>query len=150
MTETLTIPATIEFLQTAMLDPMGAPRIDRSGVPLWHHPVEVMLALPLTADHELKQIALLHDVLEDTDLAYDDLRDAGFGNRVSSAVVELTRDMSKSYWDYLDSINGIKAIIVKMADNRVNYGRSSGSLRDRYDRAAVILAQKATVLRLLR
>lgn len=74
------------------------------GFPYIVHPLEaVSIVATLTADQELLAAAALHDVLEDTDVTEDQLRER-FGDRVAKAVVaesevpmeELSRDLLAS------------------------------------------------------
>ena len=70
---------------------------DRDGeaaLPYATHPVDVLNLLRYDAgvtDEELLAAALLHDVIEETDLALSDLQKE-FGDRVSRIVRELTRE----------------------------------------------------------
>ncbi|HYW31521.1 MAG TPA: hypothetical protein VE869_08450 [Gemmatimonas sp.] len=49
------------------------------------YPSRLSLALP-DADPDARTIALLHDVIEDTDLTVDDLREEGFPEHILDAV----------------------------------------------------------------
>ncbi|MCE9664263.1 HD domain-containing protein [Halomonas sp. M5N1S17] len=62
-----------------------------TGEPYWHHPVAVseMVSAVETATPELIAAALLHDVLEDTDVTPMDIEEC-FGQRVTVLVQELT------------------------------------------------------------
>lgn len=92
-------------------------------------------------------VALLHDVIEDTDCTLDDLKALGFGERTTKCVDALTRKPEQSYGDYIEAIR-IHPIWmvqqVKIADLKDNlYGRPgppSDSLRKRYEKALQILA----------
>jgi (p)ppGpp synthase/HD superfamily hydrolase len=61
---------------------------DKAGQPYILHPQRV--AEQLETDEE-KAVAWLHDVLEDTRVTEEDLRDALFSERIIEAVVALTR-----------------------------------------------------------
>jgi (p)ppGpp synthase/HD superfamily hydrolase len=66
-------------------------------------------------------VALLHDVIEDTDVSADDLRQAGMGEEVVTAVELLTRDRSEPRADYIARIKeNPLARAVKLADLRHN------------------------------
>lgn len=55
------------------------------------HPVAVAkLVASVTDDVEMISAAFLHDVLEDTEVTYVELRDAGFGSSIANLVLELT------------------------------------------------------------
>lgn len=49
------------------------------------YPVRMALALP-DSDPDARTIALLHDVIEETDLTLDDLREEGFPEHILDAV----------------------------------------------------------------
>ena len=62
-----------------------------TGFPYVVHPLEAMaIAATMTSDQEVLAAAVLHDVVEDTDVTLDDLR-ARFGDRVA-ALVETESD----------------------------------------------------------
>jgi (p)ppGpp synthase/HD superfamily hydrolase len=92
---------------------------DRYGRPYILHPLHVMLQM----DSESEMMAaVLHDVLEDTPLTLEALRDEGFPPDVLEAVRLLTHDAEKmSYQEYVRRLrpNPI-AIKVKLADLRHN------------------------------
>lgn len=93
--------------------------LDKGGSPYILHCIEVMNNVG--DDIELQQIAVLHDVIEDTDMTFNDLSVAGFSDRVIVALKLLTHDRSISYDDYIDNLSVNKdAVIVKMADLRHN------------------------------
>jgi (p)ppGpp synthase/HD superfamily hydrolase len=68
-------------------------------------------------DEETTVVALLHDVIEDTDMTIDALRDMGFSERVISAIALMTHAPEVPYMDYVRAIktNDI-ARQVKLAD----------------------------------
>lgn len=81
------------------------------------HPLRVMNKLTHTGDYELMTIAVLHDVIEDSDTEIAHLRAFGFSKRVLDALELLTHDPNLSYDAYIGQIAGNKdATIVKMAD----------------------------------
>lgn len=87
---------------------------DKSNVPYVFHPFHLAEQM----DDEISTCtALLHDIVEDTDATLDDLRNAGFPDKVVDAVAVLTHDPSLPYFDYIEKIktNPI-AIKVKLAD----------------------------------
>lgn len=91
---------------------------DKSGMPYVFHPFH--LAEQMT-DEETTVVALLHDVVEDTDYTVADLRDLGFSEQILSAIAAMTHDESVPYMDYVAQIkkNPI-ARTVKLADLRHN------------------------------
>ena len=93
---------------------------DKGGQPYILHCLRVMDNLH-TKDEELKTIAVLHDVLEDTKITADDLRFIGFKNRVVSALELLTHVENLSYDDYIKAISfNEDARLVKLADLKDN------------------------------
>lgn len=93
---------------------------DKGGQPYILHCLRVMDNLH-TKDEELKTIAVLHDVLEDTKITADDLRFIGFKNRVVSALEFLTHVENLSYDDYIKAISfNEDARLVKLADLKDN------------------------------
>ncbi len=93
-------------------------QLDESGMPYVFHPFHVAEEMN---DEETTIVALLHDVIEDTDYTLDDLRNMGFSNKVVEAVEVMTHLPEVSYEDYLRNIrrNPI-AKKVKLADVRHN------------------------------
>ena len=91
-------------------------QFDKGGNPYILHPFAVMGLLE-TVDEELQCMALLHDVVEDTRITYQELRDAGMSDRVLEAVKVLTKQRGQSYEEYKTAVFSSKdAMIVKMAD----------------------------------
>ena len=91
---------------------------DKSGLPYIFHPFH--LAEQVETEEEIC-VALLHDVVEDTDIRFDDLRKAGFPAAVMEALTLMTHDTSLSYGDYIRAIKSNPlATKVKLADLRHN------------------------------
>ena len=63
-----------------------------SGEPYYHHPVEVakIIASDLTIDDEAVVAALLHDIVEDTDVTLEDIRML-FGENVAHIIDGVTK-----------------------------------------------------------
>lgn len=87
---------------------------DKGGKPYITHPLRLMAGMP---DDTTRAVALLHDVLEDSNITAANLETAGFPTAVVSAVVCLTRGDNETYEAFIDRIalNPI-ARQVKMAD----------------------------------
>ena len=87
---------------------------DRSGLPYITHPLHV--AESMTSE-DACVAALLHDVIEDTDMTLKDLEKLGFTKKQLSAVDLLTRREGEDYFDYVKKIadNDI-ATEVKLSD----------------------------------
>ena len=74
-----------------------------------------------TDDQELMQMAALHDVVEDSNLSIDDLRDEGFSERVIAAMILMTHEKDESYSQYIRAISGNEdAVKIKLEDLRDN------------------------------
>lgn len=97
-----------------------AGQYDKGGMPYALHPMKVMHYLK-SDDIDLMCVALLHDILEDTDTTVKELTELGFSDRVISAVKLLTKMPGQTADEYLDGIKTCKdAILVKMCDLRHN------------------------------
>ena len=118
---------------------------DKSGLPYVFHPFH--LAEQMT-DEETTVVALLHDVVEDTEYTLSDLGDMGYPPAVLEAIVLMTHDDSVPYLEYVAKIkhNPI-AKAVKLADLRHN---SDLTRLDVVDERAIARAEKyAAAIRLL-
>ncbi|MDQ7779730.1 MAG: HD domain-containing protein [Planctomycetota bacterium] len=99
-----------------------AGQVDKAGAPYVLHPIRVMLRVQTV---EQRIAAILHDVVEDTDVTLGDLRRKGFSLRVIAAVEALTRRSNEAYDDFVTraSKNAI-AKRVKLADLEDNLDMS--------------------------
>lgn len=100
-----------------------AGQTDRDGAPVILHPITVGM---MGHTDEERTAGFLHDIVEDTDLTFDDLTAAGIPSGVVNALRLLTHDKSVPYYDYvqqiIDSGNPI-ALQVKYNDLRHNFAR---------------------------
>lgn len=97
-----------------------AGQYDRGGNPYILHPMKVMHYLK-SDDEELQCIALGHDVIEDTNVSYKDLREAGMTDRIIDGIRALTKQPGQTYEEYKDGVFANRdAMLVKMADLRHN------------------------------
>ena len=95
-------------------------RKDKGGKSYILHPVRIAMRLR-TEDEELMAIAIMHDVVEDSDYSFIDLENLGFSARVISALKLLTHYKGQSYEEYIDAMAGnIDALKVKREDLRDN------------------------------
>jgi guanosine-3',5'-bis(diphosphate) 3'-pyrophosphohydrolase len=111
-----------EMLDKALLIATNAHhgQFDKGGNPYILHPLKVMHYLK-SNDEELMCMALLHDVIEDTDVTYQDLRDSGISDRVIKALMCLTKQRGQTYNEYKTAVfSNVDAMKVKMADLRHN------------------------------
>ena len=73
-----------------------AGQVDKAGAPYIFHPLRLMLAV--NGEYE-RMAAVLHDVVEDTPLTFDDLAREGFPALVIDAVRALTKHQGESRID---------------------------------------------------
>ena len=112
-------------------------QLDKSGMPYVFHPFHLAEQME---DEDTTIVALLHDVVEDTEYTIDDLRTMGFSKKVCGAIAMMTHDGAIPYLDYVAQIklNPI-ARAVKLADLRHN---SDASRLDVVDDKATERIQK--------
>ena len=111
-----------EMLSKAILIATNAHdgQFDKGGSPYIMHCIKVMHYTRST-DAEIFAIAVMHDVVEDTDVTYKDLRDAGMSERVISGICALTKVPGETYEEYKARVKmNPDSRIVKMADLRHN------------------------------
>ena len=138
----------------------GQGQNDKSGVPYIFHPYHVAESLGNDATEEEIAVALLHDVVEDTDYTFEDLREAGFPDSVIEALVVLTHDEEKKKSaidpeaEYLDYVREIKknpiARKVKIQDlkHNMDVSRLISMYKDdelrlrKYEKALAILTEE--------
>ena len=89
-------------------------QVDKSGMPYVFHPFHVAEQMK---DEATTIVALLHDVVEDTDYTLEKIAAEGFGQDVVDALALMTHDKNVDYLDYVAKIkdNPI-AKAVKLAD----------------------------------
>ncbi len=93
-------------------------QIDKSGMPYVFHPFH--LAEQMTTEDTVI-VALLHDVIEDTEYTLADLTEMGFDSNVTDALFLLTHNKDTDYFDYVRAIKSNPiATAVKLADLRHN------------------------------
>jgi len=96
-------------------------QIDKSGMPYILHPLKVMHYLKTNTDFELMCGAVLHDVIEDCGVTYDELREIGMSERVIDIVRAMTKVPGESADEYITRLKSHPDFIrVKLADLRHN------------------------------
>lgn len=111
-------------------------KTDKSGKPYILHCLRVMNDVDQN-DSELMQIAILHDVIEDTDITLQYLSSIGFSTRVIVALNLLTHKETDTYEDYIKGIaTNEDAIAVKLSDlkDNSNITRLKGLRKKDFDR----------------
>ena len=95
-------------------------KCDKGGFPYVIHLLKVYSGV----SEEIEKIcALLHDVIEDTDITYDDLRNVGYSEEIIDILTILTKLKGEDYRDYINRIidsKNIHAMNIKLADLRHN------------------------------
>ena len=87
---------------------------DKAGNPYILHPLHVMENVN---SKEGKIVAILHDIIEDTDITEDYLLKIGLSKRIVDAVVALTRSKDMDYQEYIKNLSSNPlAKEVKLAD----------------------------------
>jgi (p)ppGpp synthase/HD superfamily hydrolase len=91
---------------------------DKSGLPYVFHPWHVAESMP---DEITTVVALLHDVVEDTQLTIEDLRQMGYPKEVTEALALMTHEKGTDYFEYVKrlAVNPI-ARMVKLSDLKHN------------------------------
>ncbi len=86
----------------------------KDGTPYALHPIRLSMSLE---SEEQKIVALLHDVVEDTDWTFEDLVREGFSENVIEALRLLTHTDGSLYEDYIERLaSNSLAKAVKKAD----------------------------------
>ncbi len=97
-----------------------AGQFDKGGRPYALHPLAVMYLLN-TDDEELQCIALGHDIIEDTSVTYEELRNAGISQRVQDGIRALTKIPGETHDEYKARVfANTDAMKVKMCDLQHN------------------------------
>lgn len=95
-------------------------KFDKGGNPYILHCLAVMHMLRST-DQELQAIAVGHDLVEDTDVTYQELIDLGMTQRVIEGIKALTKVKGETYEEYKAKVkSNPDAVLVKMQDLRHN------------------------------
>ena len=91
---------------------------DKTGLPYVFHP----FYLATQMDDEYSTVcALLHDVVEDSDVTFDDLEKYGYPIEIIDALKLLTHNNDDDYFDYVRKVCTNKlALKVKIADLKHN------------------------------
>ena len=120
---------------------------DKSGMPYVFHPFH--LAEQMDTE-ETTVVALLHDVVEDTNYTVADLTEMGFGKQITDAITLMTHAEDVDYMDYIRNIKGNPiAKAVKLADLKHNsdltrldtIDEKALSRREKYLKAIAILEE---------
>jgi (p)ppGpp synthase/HD superfamily hydrolase len=113
------IPVDSNLLETAILFSLNKHKSKqlKNGLPYITHPLYVMEKMNSI---EEKIVAVLHDVLEDTDATYEELVYL-FGENIANSILALTKNKLELYDDYIYRVkNNNLARIVKIEDIKHN------------------------------
>lgn len=120
-------------------------QVDKSGMPYVFHPFHLAEQMH---DEKTTIVALLHDVIEDTDYTFEDLRANGFDNEIIEALKLMTHDETVPYMEYVTAIKSNPiASAVKLADLEHNSDLSRLDIvdekaikrKEKYDKAICLL-----------
>ena len=75
-------------------------QVDKAGISYVFHPISLAERFGEGQEAEIC-VALLHDVLEDTDYTVDDIRAAGMSDEVIDALLLLNHNPKVEYMDYV-------------------------------------------------
>ena len=141
-------PLTIKAMNIAYTSHHG--QVDKAGVPYIFHPLHLAEAM----DDEISCcVALLHDVVEDTDTTFEELEKV-FPETVMEPLKRLTHPKDVPYDDYVRGIKGdVVAVKVKLADIAHNSDQTrltgcgmseeaKAYFRDKYTKAKAILLEE--------
>ena len=95
-------------------------KIDKGGLPYYNHLFKVYEGV---SDYKEKIVALLHDVVEDTNISYEDLKEFGYDGDIILMLTYLTKKKGEYYPDYIDRIissSNIHVLNVKLSDLKHN------------------------------
>lgn len=89
-------------------------QVDKNGIPYIYHPIHLAEQM---SDENTTCVALLHDVVEDTEITFEDLEKEGFTKEIIEALKLMTHDEAVPYLEYVKKIkNNPIATTVKLAD----------------------------------
>ena len=112
-------------------------QVDKSGMPYVFHPFHLAEQMK---DEDTTIVALLHDLIEDTQYTLDDLKAMGFSKNVIEAIAAMTHGKDLSYMEYIENIKQDPiASVVKKVDLLHN---SDLSRLDKIDEQALKRVEK--------
>lgn len=113
-----------------------AGQTDKGGAPYIFHPMRLMLA---TSDPDEQVVAILHDVMEDSDTSVEDLLAIGVTDYQMQALVLMCKDYALTYQQYVEKIGehplARKVKLLDLADN-MDLTRLQNVTQKDYDRTS--------------
>ena len=89
-----------------------------NGEPYILHPLRLLIK---AKSNEEKIIAVLHDVIEKSNISLADLKNKGFDQNIISSIDSLSRRKSESYFEYIGRLMqnriSVKIKLLDLADN---------------------------------
>ena len=79
-----------------------------NGEPYILHPLRLLIK---AKSNEERIIAILHDVIEKTNISLADLKNKGFNQNIISSIDSLSRRGSESYFEYIERLMKIKFLL---------------------------------------
>lgn len=120
-------------------------QVDKAGLPYVFHPFHLAEQM---LDEDTTVVALLHDVLEDTEITLDEMREAGYGEDILEALQLLCHEDGVPYMEYIKRLRENRlARIVKLADLQHNSDLSRLDVTD--ERAAARREKYMAAMQLL-
>jgi len=118
----------------AIAEKHHAGQVDKAGRPYMEHPLRVMKAMSNDAE---RIVAILHDVIEDTDLTLDQLAAEGFPGYILEALDSVTRRDDETY----------EAFVARAARNPIGRRVKYADLQDNADLARIAAPTAADIAR---
>ena len=111
-------------------------KVDKSGIP---YVVHLMKVYEGVSDYNEKIVALMHDIVEDTDVTLNELKEFGYNDELLEMLSYLTKNKGEYYPDYIErliSSNNIHVLNIKLSDLRHNMdiGRIKNPTMNDYER----------------
>lgn len=111
-----------------------AGQTDKAGELYILHPLRLMLKMKTETE---KIIAVLHDVIEDSNLTFEDLEKEGFSKEIIESLEYLTKREEEDYLNFINRISSNKtASLIKLADieDNMNINRIANPIEKDYER----------------
>jgi (p)ppGpp synthase/HD superfamily hydrolase len=118
----------------AIAEKQHAGQVDKADRPYMEHPLRVMKAMSNDAE---RIVAILHDVIEDTDLTLDQLAAEGFPGYILEALDSVTRRDGETY----------EAFVARAATNPIGRRVKYADLQDNADLSRIASPTVADVER---
>ena len=103
-------------------------KVDKGGYPYVIHLLKVYSGV---SDYSEKVCALLHDVVEDTDVSYEDLEKVGYSKEIIDILKILTKLKGEDYGKYIGRIiasENVHAMNIKLVD--LAHNMDSGRIKN--------------------